>query len=166
MILRLSKALMVCAIAFFTSLVVFGNVTDYNTNFQFVHHVFMMDTIPPEASIHYRAINSNLIHNLGYIGIMSLEFLTALLCWIGGIKMLLSVKASAKAFKSSKTVAIAGLTIGFLVWQVAFMSVGGEWFGMWMSKQWNGVPDAFRFFITIIMVLLYIIQPDGELEKD
>ncbi len=33
MIMRLSKALMVCAIALFATLVVFGNMTDYNTNF-------------------------------------------------------------------------------------------------------------------------------------
>ncbi|WP_038929779.1 DUF2165 family protein, partial [Yersinia pestis] len=39
MIMRLSKALMVCAIALFATLVVFGNMTDYNTNFVFVHHV-------------------------------------------------------------------------------------------------------------------------------
>jgi hypothetical protein len=35
------------------------------------------------------------------------------------------------------------------------MSIGGEWFGMWMSEKWNGVPDAFRFFVTILMVLIY-----------
>ena len=54
-----------------------------------------------------------------------------------------------------------GLTLGFLTWQVGFMSIGGEWFGMWMSKQWNGVPDAFRFFVTIILVLIYLVQRDG-----
>ncbi len=35
---------------------------------------------------------------------------------------------------------------------------------MWMSKQWNGVPDAFRFFVTIILVLIYLVQRDGELD--
>jgi len=55
------------------------------------------------------------------------------------------------------------LTLGFLVWQVGFMSVGGEWFGMWMSKQWNGVPDAFRFFITILAVLIFLSLRDEEL---
>jgi len=60
---------------------------------------------------------------------------------------------------------VAGLTLGFLVWQVGFMSVGGEWFGMWMSKEWNGVPDAFRFFITIGLVLLYLVQRDAELDE-
>jgi hypothetical protein len=25
------------------------------------------------------------------------------------------------------------------------MSIGGEWFVMWMPPKWNGVPDIFRF---------------------
>jgi len=37
--LRAAKAALVAAIALLASLVVFGNVTDYNTNFVFVEHV-------------------------------------------------------------------------------------------------------------------------------
>jgi predicted small integral membrane protein len=29
-----------------------------------------------------------------------------------------------------------------------------------MSQKWNGVPDAFRFFVTILMVLIYLVLPD------
>lgn len=165
MIVRLSKALLVCAIALFASLVAFGNITDYGTNFAFVRHVFMMDTIFPDATITYRAIQSPWLHQVGYIGIIALETLTAVLCWIGGIRLLCSLKLPAVGFNGAKTLAIAGLTLGFLTWQVAFMSVGGEWFGMWMSKQWNGVPDAFRFFVTILLVLIYLVPRDGELEE-
>jgi len=43
------------------------------------------------------------------------------------------------------------------------MSVGGEWFGMWMSETWNDAPDAFQFFMTIIAVLNYLVLPDPEL---
>lgn len=165
MIIRLSKALMVCAIALFSTLVAFGNITDFNTNFAFVHHVFQMDTIFPDATIKYRAINSPLLQQLGYIGIIVLESLTALICWIGGIRLLANIKTPAKNFNRKKSLAVIGLTLGFLTWQVAFMSVGGEWFGMWMSKQWNGVPDAFRFFVTIILVLIYLVQRDNELDE-
>ncbi|MDP9041719.1 MAG: DUF2165 domain-containing protein [Bacteroidota bacterium] len=38
-------------------LVVFGNITDYFTNFLFVEHVLKMDTTFPENHIHYRSIN-------------------------------------------------------------------------------------------------------------
>ncbi len=43
------------------------------------------------------------------------------------------------------------------------MSIGGEWFGMWQSKQWNGVPSAFRFVMVIVAVLIFVAMPDQEL---
>ncbi|MGV7962075.1 DUF2165 domain-containing protein [Photorhabdus tasmaniensis] len=166
MIIRLSKILMVCAIGLFATLVAFGNITDYGTNFVFVQHVLMMDTIFPDATITYRAIHSPVLHHIGYTVIISLEMLTAVLCWIGGIRLLANLKSNAAVFNKKKAIAIAGLTLGFLTWQVAFMSIGGEWFGMWMSKQWNGVSSAFRFFVTIILVLIYLIQRDRELDQE
>ncbi len=162
--IRYSKVLLLAAIALFASLVAFGNITDYDTNFAFVHHVFQMDTIFPDASIKWRAIESPFIQHAGYIFIIALETLTAILCWIGAFRLLGHVKRSGREFNRAKCLGVAGLTLGFLVWQVGFMSVGGEWFGMWMSKQWNGVPDAFRFFITIGVVLLYLVQRDDDLE--
>ncbi|EQB99171.1 DUF2165 family protein [Photorhabdus temperata] len=166
MIIRLSKVLLVCAIALFATLVAFGNITDYGTNFVFVQHVLMMDTIFPDATITYRAIHSPVLHHISYIVIISLETLTAVLCWIGGIRLLANLKSDAAVFNKKKAIAIAGLTLGFLTWQVAFMSIGGEWFGMWMSKQWNGVSSAFHFFVTIILVLIYLIQHDRELDQE
>ncbi|AKH64838.1 MULTISPECIES: DUF2165 family protein [Photorhabdus] len=166
MIIRLSKVLLVCAIALFATLVAFGNITDYGTNFVFVQHVLMMDTIFPDATITYRAIHSPVLHHISYIVIISLETLTAVFCWIGGIRLLANLKSDAAVFNKKKAIAIAGLTLGFLTWQVAFMSIGGEWFGMWMSKQWNGVSSAFRFFVTIILVLIYLIQRDRELDQE
>lgn len=165
MVLRISKILMIMAIAFFATLVAFGNITDYSTNFSFVHHVFQMDTIFPDAKIKYRSVVSPVLQNLGYIGIIACETLTAILCWIGAIVLIKNIKMPANVFNKKKTIAIIGLTLGFLTWHVAFMSVGGEWFGMWMSSQWNGVPDAFRFFVAILLVLIYLIQPDRELTE-
>lgn len=59
------------------------------------------------------------------------------------------------AFRAARSYAIAGLTLGFLTSQVGFMSAGGKWFGMLMLTlmQWNGVPDAFRFFITLLVLV-------------
>ena len=163
MIIRLSKTLMVAAIGLFAFLVAFGNITDYHSNFAFVHHVFLMDTIFPDATIKYRAIDAQWVHHLGYIGIILLESVTSLLCLVGAWQLWRQRKQTARIYNRSKSVAVAGLTLGFLTWQVAFMSVGGEWFGMWMSSQWNGVPDAFRFFITILGVLIYLVHKDEEL---
>lgn len=164
LILRYSKASLVAAIAFFASLVAFGNITDYGSNFAFVHHVMLMDTIFPDATITYRAIDSVVLQHVFYIVIIALEALTAILCWCGAWRLLRQARSTGAAFNRAKGVAIAGLTLGFLVWQVGFMSVGGEWFGMWMSEQWNGVPDAYRFFSTIALVLIYLVHRDSDLD--
>ncbi len=163
-IIRISKTLFVAAIAFFASLVAFGNITDYGTNFAFVQHVLTMDTIFPDSTIGYRAIDNTALHHAAYVFIIACELAAALLCWIGAYHMAGNVGAPARTFNRSKTWAVAGLSLGFLIWQVGFMSIGGEWFGMWMSEQWNGVEDAFRFFITIAVVLIYVAMPDGETE--
>ena len=165
LLVRVSKTVMVAAIALFASLVAFGNITDYGTNFVFVQHVLSMDSIFPDATIKYRAITSPTLHHAAYNLIIAAETLTAMLCWIGAFRLLWKLRADAMSFNRAKGWAVAGLTLGFLVWQVGFMSVGGEWFGMWMSQQWNGVPGAFRFLMTILGVLIFVSLRDDELAQ-
>ncbi|RTZ47513.1 DUF2165 domain-containing protein [Candidimonas sp. SYP-B2681] len=163
MFLRVSKTLCVAAIALFVTLVAFGNISDYATNLPFVQHVLLMDSIFPNSTIHYRAITSPVIQHAGYIVIIALETLTALLCWAGVLQLLRHINSPAQKFNRNKKLAVIGLTLGFLTWHVGFISIGGEWFGMWMSETWNGIPSAFRFLATILLVLIYLAQKDDEL---
>ena len=163
--IRAAKVATVAAIALFASLVTFGNLTDYNTNFVFVEHVLSMDTIFAFSTIKYRAITNPALVQAAYALIIAMEAATAVLCWIGAAALARRLSADAAAFNRAKSFAVVGLTLGFLLWQVGFMSIGGEWFGMWQSQQWNGVPSAFRFLITILAVLIFVAIPDQELER-
>jgi predicted small integral membrane protein len=162
--IRAAKAAAVAAIALFASLVTFGNLTDYGTNFAFVQHVMSMDTIFPWSTIGYRAITNPALQHAAYAVIIAAEGVTALLCWMGAAALVRRLYAEAAAFNRAKGPAVVGLTLGFLLWQVGFMSIGGEWFGMWQSRQWNGVPSAFRFASIIIAVLIFVALPDQELD--
>src|SRR5262245_57376810 len=164
LIMRLAKIAMVAAIAAFATLVAFGNITDYDTNFVFVQHVLSMDSVFPGSSITYRAVTSPALHHVAYAIIIAAEALTALLCWVGAFVLLRELRAPAGAFNRAKIWSIAGLTLGFLVWQFGFVTVGGEWFGMWQSAKWNGVPSAFRFAIVIIAVLIFVAMRDEEID--
>lgn len=163
-VIRISKVIMVAAIGLYASLVAFGNITDYGSNFAFVQHVLAMDTIFPDATIGYRAITNEIAHHAAYVLIIAAELATAVACWVGAAHMYGRRNGAARDFNRAKGWAIAGLTFGFIVWQVGFMSIGGEWFGMWMSQTWNGLNSAFRVFITIIAVTIYIAMPDGEID--
>ncbi|MGB8800917.1 MAG: DUF2165 family protein, partial [Candidatus Acidiferrales bacterium] len=57
---------------------------------------------------------------------------------------------------------IAGLTLALLMWLVAFLTVGGEWFLMWQSRTWNGQEVAVRMFLVMGIVLLLLVMPDTE----
>src|SRR5690606_6030581 len=94
MTIRYSKILLVASIALFATLTAFGNITDYGSNFAFVQHVLLMDTIFPEATIRYRAIQSPALHHAAYLLITALEALTAILCWVGAWRLLRLAKAS------------------------------------------------------------------------
>jgi len=160
--IRAAKIVLVAAIALFATLVAFGNITDYGTNFVFVQHVLSMDTIFPSSTIKYRAITSPALHHAAYALIIATEAAVAVLCWIGAYALWRRLWGDAATFNGAKTFAVAGLTLGFLLWQVGFMTIGGEWFGMWQSQQWNGVPSAFRFVVVILGVLIFVAMPNGE----
>jgi predicted small integral membrane protein len=161
-VLRLSKIALVAAVALTTSLVAFGNLTDYGTNWTFVVHVLSMDTIFPDATIRYRAITDPTLQKLGYWLIIACELATAALGWVGAVMLLAATKAPVDRFIRAKAVAVAGLTLGFLTWQVGFMAIGAEWFGMWQSSVWNGEQSAFRFHMTIFAVLIYLVLPEPD----
>jgi predicted small integral membrane protein len=164
-LIRTAKAVLVAAIALFASLVAFGNLTDYNTNFTFVQHVLSMDTIFPFSMIRYRAITNPVLHHAAYAAIIAAEVATAVLCWIGTVQLLRHLRSDADTFNRAKAYAVVGLSLGLLLWQIGFMSIGGEWFGMWQSKEWNGVPSAFRFVMVILAVLIFVAMPDHDLDR-
>jgi predicted small integral membrane protein len=162
MTLRAAKMLLVFAVAIFYSFVVFNNTTDYPSNYQFVRHVLMMDSTLPGNRGTWRALNSPRLHTAFYISIIAWESVTMILCWWGGVNLARSLRENALAFNRAKRVAICALTLALLMWLVAFLSVGGEWFLMWQAKLWNGQDAAFRMFAVIGIVLLLIAQPDTE----
>jgi predicted small integral membrane protein len=162
MMLRTAKVLLVFAVALFYSLVVLNNTTDYDSNYQFIRHVLMMDSTFPGNRGMWRALNSPAWHTMFYLLIIAWEGTTMVLLWWGGIRLARTLHGPAATFTQAKTSAIAALTLSLLMWLVAFLTAGGEWFLMWQSRQWNGQDAAFRMFTVIGVVLLLVAQPESE----
>jgi predicted small integral membrane protein len=162
MMLRVTKLTLLFGVALFHTFVVFSNVTDYDSNYQFVRHVLMMDSTFPGNHGMWRAINSPMVHTVFYVSIIGWEIAAMVLCWWGELRLAKSLKSDAQTFCKASSVAIAGLTVGLTMWLVAFLDVGGEWFLMWQSKTWNGQEAAFRMFAVLGIVLLVLLQPEVE----
>jgi predicted small integral membrane protein len=161
MAIRISKILLLASLAIYCLLSALSNINDFQTTLQSVKHVFMMDSLMPQTSITYRALTSPALHYTGLIFILSLEILTGILCGLGAYKLFRVRNKDAMLFNHTKKTAIIGLTLGFLTWQVIFMSIGGEWFGMWMNPLFNNVlTAAFHIFITFLVLLIYVSRND------
>ena len=162
-IARLAKVLLLAAMAFFFALVVFNNITDYDSNYQFVRHVLSMDSTFPGNHGMGRAITTPAIHTAFYLSIIAWEILNTLLCAWGAIALLRNLRAPEPTFQRAKRIGIAALTSGMLQWFVAFLCVGAEWFLMWQSHQWNGQEAAFRMFMMegVVMLLLQMHEPNS-----
>jgi len=157
--LRLAKILLVAMVAFFTSLVVFNNLTDYYSNFYFVQHVLMMDTTFPDNAGMWRSINSPFLHHAFYAFLIASEVAVALLA-IWGVVKLWGSRNDGSVFNRAKAPAVWALVSGIALWFGGFIAVGGEWFLMWQSGVWNGQEAAFRIVTVFGLILLFLVQDD------
>jgi len=158
---RLTKAVLVLATACMAMLVVFGNITDYSTNFLFVKHVLLMDTTFANSELLYRSIHSPVLFHTSYIFIIVLEILMACCCIKGSWLLFKHLRSDAEAFHAVKKWAVAGLLIGIITWLLGFEVIGGEWFAMWQSTTWNGLGSAERIVSFLLLTLILLQMKEG-----
>jgi predicted small integral membrane protein len=162
MMTRAAKVLLLTGIALYYTLVVFNNLTDFDSNYQFVRHTLSMDTTFPGNHGMWRALASPAAYLVFYLGIIAWEIATGILLWWAAVRLLRTLRSPAAAFNAAKRIAVMALTLSLLMWLVAFLDVGSEWFLMWQSRTWNGQEPAFRMFAVVGIVLLVLLQPDVE----
>jgi predicted small integral membrane protein len=164
MIPRWARIALVAGVAFFYTLIVFNNLTDPDSNYQFVRHVLRMDSTFPGNRGMWRAINAPWMHVAFFAGIIAWEIVTTVLLGWGALRMARARRARAGEFRAASRLAQTGLAVSLLMWLVAFLAVGGEWFLMWQSPTWNGQQAAARNFTVVALVMLMVAQRETEAE--
>lgn len=151
---RLALFIAVAGSGLMTFLIAFSNITDYATNFEFVEHVLSMDTIFENSTVKYRSITHDGFHHAAYIFIIAFETAMAYFFITSTIQMYTQLKGDKEKFNVSKKNAYIGICLGLVLWFVGFTVIGGEWFSMWQSADWNGLDPADR--ITTFFMLTYL----------
>lgn len=160
--LRYIKIGMVGSVALFFSLVAFNNLIDFTSNLPAVQHVLSMDTTFHVPILMRRAITNPSIQHGVYYFIIAWELLTAIICWIGCFQLLFNINASNVKFNKSKTLVFIGLFLGFLLYMVGFIIIGGEWFCMWQSSTWNAQSTAGLFVSLIMFMMIFLSLSEKE----
>jgi predicted small integral membrane protein len=157
--LPLAATFLTGTVALYITLVAFGNITDFGTNQQFVRHVLAMDTTFKDEDLMWRAITTGWLQDAAYVAIIVWETVAALVLihatwlWIR--------RDHARARRMSTY----GLLMLMLLFGAGFIAIGGEWFAMWQSEDWNGLDAALRVFLLSGVVLLVVQLPFGQSES-
>jgi predicted small integral membrane protein len=99
---RIAKIVMVASLALFAFVVTFDNITDYDTNFEFVRHVRSMDAIFPGSTLLYRRVISPALWNFAYWLIIIGEGITCLLFGIAAVALLRHLRSDRERFNRAK----------------------------------------------------------------
>lgn len=148
-------------IALYITLVAFGNITDFDSNQQFVRHVLAMDTTFKDEDLMWRAIDSTALQDTAYVAIIAWETLAALVL-LAATAMWFAGPPGARV-RRARQASTVGLLMLMLLFGAGFIGIGGEWFAMWQSEKWNGLEAATRvFMISGIVLLLIHLLPSAE----
>jgi predicted small integral membrane protein len=153
---------MTVLLALYLVLVTLGNITDFGTNLAFVQHVLAMDTTFHDPDLMWRSITNPVAQHVVYVGVIAWEALTsAVLSWAAALWFAAHRDGS---FGRARGAATLGYLMALALWVGGFLAVGGEWFAMWQSKQWNGLAPALQNTVVtaIGLVLTQLPSPQWE----
>ncbi len=163
---RFSKVVLAAGLGLFALLSAIGNVLDYQTNWFFLQRVMSIDTVGNDPDLAWRAVTNPVLQRTAFALVILFQALTGLAFLFGAVAMTRSLAASKARFRRAKGFVPVGISLGFLVWFVGFVVVGGEWFHMWRSDGWNGQPAAFFYYATMLIAGIYILMDtDGEMRE-
>ncbi|MFG3318975.1 DUF2165 domain-containing protein [Streptomyces sp. NPDC048171] len=153
--LGLAATVLTGVLALYIALVAFGNITDFGTNRDFVRHVLAMDTTFKDDDLMWRAITSKGLQDAAYVAIIAWETVAALV--LIGATWLWIRRNDATA----RRLTTYGTLMLMLLFGAGFIGIGGEWFAMWQSADWNGLDAALRVFLISAVVLVVAHLPSG-----
>lgn len=143
------------------TLITVGNITDYETNHAFVTHVLAMDTTFRSPHMTWRAITSPGLVTAAYVAIIAWEALTALVLLVALVLSLGALRPSRSA-QAARAWTTGGLLMMIALFGGAFIAIGGEYFQMWQSQKWNGVPSALQYLTIAGLFLILARLPHHE----
>ena len=158
--LHLTATLLTATVALYMALVAFGNITAFGTNQQFVRHVLAMDTTFKDDDLMWRAVTSKGLQDTAYVAIIVWETVSALVLIYGTWLYARRDDLRGRRF------ATYGLLMVMLLFGAGFIAIGGEWFSMWQSADWNGLDAALRVFVLSGVVLIVVHLPSGTGTRD
>ena len=156
---RLVTTLFVLMVAAYYVVVAFDNITNpvnpNGSNWPFVQGVLSGDGVPADSGFEWRFIDATWFQAFGFILIITGETLTGIILLIAGFLGLRAVASPTRWALAQKWTYVGGLT-GLGVFFFGFITVGGNWFIMYLNSKWNGLEPAFQNSVMTVSMLILV----------
>ncbi|MEU6678073.1 DUF2165 domain-containing protein [Streptomyces sp. NPDC046925] len=163
--LPVAATVLTATVALYIALVAFGNITDFDSNQQYVRHVLAMDTTFKDDDLMWRAVESTALQDAAYVGIIVWETLAALVLLTATVLWARALRRPAEV-RRARRAGTVGLLMILVLFGAGFIGIGGEWFAMWQSEDWNGLDAATRVVTLAGLVLVVTHLPSAENPAD
>jgi predicted small integral membrane protein len=158
--MKLIKIVLVAGVALFLTLAVLGNVMMSDVAIGAVKTAVGMETTFKHPAVMWRAITNPVWVYVIFGCIVLSEAIAAVLCWTGTFRLWAARKDSAAFVRAAGTARI-GLGVTAALYFLGWLVIASEWFEMWQSQQLNVLPDAFRIFAAVMLILFLVSERES-----
>jgi len=153
----MAKSVLVLTVALWGFVGAFQNVLDWNGTIAAVNAATSMSTFSGGAES-WQSTSNLLVVWIGALFIMLSKVASAVLCTIGGWRMLRTRNSSAEDFVAAKHIALTGCAIAVIMLFGGFIVIAESWFELWRSDAMRGpvLESAFRYAGMIMLIAVFV----------
>lgn len=155
-VLRAAASALVLMTAAYYVVVAFDNISNPASNWAFVRGVLSQDGLVPDSGFQWRAVDATWFQVAGYVAIISAETVTGLLLAYAGYRGLRTLKG-AEEWASAQRWTMVGTTLGLAVFFLGFITIGGNWFAMYLNSKFNGLDPAFQNAVMTLLTAVFVL---------
>ncbi len=152
MVLRLVKILLVFSIAAWALVNVVGNLMFYSDWVEVVAHVMAVENVQYDGQPSGRAMNSPILHHLGYATIYVPKLITGVLCLVAVFAMWKAKSATALVFDRAKYYFYVGCGVSIFMLVFGFLVVAGGMFSP--GGKPSELVQGFHTFVSVYLVAI------------
>ena len=159
--LRITKAILILAVASWGALGVLGNVLDWKGMIGSVAAVASMSSFAG-GSGSWRATTDPSVIALGAAFIVAFKSVATVICAAGAVRMWAARRRDATSFSEAKTLAVTGCAVAVVGLFFGWIVIGEGWFQFWRSDalRESAGETAFRYGGFIALIGIIVGQPD------
>lgn len=157
---RRFASVLVAMTAAYYLVVAVDNVTNPSSNWVFVQGVVSGDGVPPDSGFEWRFVDATWFQVVVYVMIIVGEAVAGAVLAVAAVSGW-RTSADAIGWQRGQRLTLLGTAIGLGVFFLGFVTIGGNWWVMYLNSSWNGLQPAFQNSVLTLLTVVVVVVVAG-----